>query len=143
MLVTLRRLLGISLASSGLAGLATGFLLAANPGAAASRYTDLRRIEPIHGDVAAGERKAAVCHACHGVGAPVAPTFCGADADGRNCGKRTGSGGQQRGGIVSRGRFCARNFDIHRSIRGLPLAARAVLDVSRRAADELSQQSAA
>jgi cytochrome c553 len=25
--------------------------------------------------VAAGERKAAVCHACHGVGAPVAPTF--------------------------------------------------------------------
>ncbi len=42
---------------------------------AASRYTDLRRIEPIHGDVAAGERKAAVCHACHGVGAPVAPTF--------------------------------------------------------------------
>src|SRR6202167_5831958 len=42
---------------------------------AASRYTDLRSIEPIHGDVAAGERKAAACHACHGVGAPVAPTF--------------------------------------------------------------------
>jgi cytochrome c553 len=42
---------------------------------AASRYTDLRSIEPIHGDAAAGERKAAVCHACHGVGAPVAPTF--------------------------------------------------------------------
>jgi cytochrome c553 len=42
---------------------------------AASRYTDLRSIEPIRGDVAAGERKAAVCHACHGVGAPVAPTF--------------------------------------------------------------------
>ena len=40
-----------------------------------SSYTDLRRIEPIHGDVSAGERKAAVCHACHGVGAPVAPTF--------------------------------------------------------------------
>jgi cytochrome c553 len=75
MLVTPRRVLGISLASIGIAGLAAGFLLAANPGAAASRYTDLRRIEPIHGDVAAGERKAAVCHACHGVGAPVAPTF--------------------------------------------------------------------
>jgi cytochrome c553 len=43
--------------------------------AAESRYVDLRRIEPIHGDVAAGARKAAVCHACHGVGASVAPTF--------------------------------------------------------------------
>jgi cytochrome c553 len=42
---------------------------------AALRYTDLRSIEPIHGDLAAGERKAAVCHACHGVGASVAPTF--------------------------------------------------------------------
>jgi len=42
---------------------------------AASRYTDLRRIEPIHGDVAAGAQKAAVCHACHGVGESVAPTF--------------------------------------------------------------------
>jgi cytochrome c553 len=42
---------------------------------AASRYTDLRRIEPIHGDVAAGARKAALCHACHGVGSSVAPTF--------------------------------------------------------------------
>src|SRR5208283_2414243 len=31
--------------------------------------------EPIHGDVAAGARKAAVCHVCHGVGASVAPTF--------------------------------------------------------------------
>ena len=42
---------------------------------AASGYTDLRTIEPIHGDVAAGARKATVCHACHGVGAPAAPTF--------------------------------------------------------------------
>jgi cytochrome c553 len=42
---------------------------------AASGYTDLRCIEPIHGDVAAGARKAAVCLACHGVGASVAPTF--------------------------------------------------------------------
>ena len=50
-------------------------IFAAGIGPAASRYTDLRSIEPIHGDVAAGERKAAVCHACHGVGAPVAPTF--------------------------------------------------------------------
>jgi cytochrome c553 len=50
-------------------------IFVAGIGPAASRYTDLRSIEPIHGDVAAGERKAAVCHACHGVGAPVAPTF--------------------------------------------------------------------
>src|ERR1700679_1287217 len=46
-----------------------------SPSPAGARYTDLRRIEPIHGDVTAGERKATVCHACHGVGAPVAPTF--------------------------------------------------------------------
>jgi cytochrome c553 len=50
-------------------------VLVAGIALAASRYTDLRCIEPIHGDVAAGARKAAVCHACHGVGAPVAPTF--------------------------------------------------------------------
>jgi cytochrome c553 len=43
---------------------------------AASRFTDLRRIEPIHGDAAAGAQKAAVCLACHGAnGVSVAPTF--------------------------------------------------------------------
>jgi cytochrome c553 len=52
-----------------------GMIFVASIALAASRYTDLRRIEPIHGDVAAGARKAAVCHACHGVGASVAPTF--------------------------------------------------------------------
>jgi len=52
-----------------------GMVFAAAISLATSRYTDLRTIEPIHGDVAAGARKAAVCHACHGVGAPVAPTF--------------------------------------------------------------------
>jgi cytochrome c553 len=52
-----------------------GMIFVAGIALAASRYTDLRSIEPIHGDVAAGARKAAVCHACHGVGAPVAPTF--------------------------------------------------------------------
>jgi cytochrome c553 len=50
-------------------------LSAGSTEAGEARYTDLRRIEPIHGDVAAGARKAAVCHACHGVGASVAPTF--------------------------------------------------------------------
>jgi cytochrome c553 len=43
---------------------------------AAQRYTDLRRIEPIHGDAAAGALKATPCHACHGAnGVSVAPTF--------------------------------------------------------------------
>jgi cytochrome c553 len=50
-------------------------VLALWPSPALPRYTDLRRIEPIHGGAAAGAKKAAVCHACHGVGAPVAPTF--------------------------------------------------------------------
>lgn len=59
---------GIALAASGHTDLHSIAL-------AALGYTDLRRIEPIHGDVAAGARKATVCHACHGVGAPVAPTF--------------------------------------------------------------------
>ena len=56
-------------------GLAAGLLWVASAGAPEPRYIDLRRIEPIHGDVAAGGRKAAVCHACHGVGTSVAPTF--------------------------------------------------------------------
>jgi cytochrome c553 len=39
-------------------------------------FTDLRRIEPIHGDAAAGAQKAVVCLACHGAnGVSVAPTF--------------------------------------------------------------------
>jgi cytochrome c553 len=43
---------------------------------AAPRYTDLRRIEPVHGDAAAGQQKAAVCFACHGAdGTSVAPNF--------------------------------------------------------------------
>jgi cytochrome c553 len=43
---------------------------------ASPHYTDLRSIEPIHGDAAAGAKKAPVCFACHGAdGAPVAPTF--------------------------------------------------------------------
>jgi cytochrome c553 len=40
------------------------------------RYTDLRRIEPIHGDAQAGAQKATVCLSCHGAdGVSVAPTF--------------------------------------------------------------------
>jgi len=48
----------------------TGIALAAPP------YTDLRRIQPIHGDPAAGQKKATICFACHGAnGAPIAPMF--------------------------------------------------------------------
>src|SRR5271155_4056796 len=75
MLMKSRRLLGTPMSILGAAGLTAVMMLLANPGSSESRYIDLRRIEPIHGDVAAGARKAAVCHACHGVGAPVAPTF--------------------------------------------------------------------
>jgi cytochrome c553 len=51
-------------------------LTAASALAAAPRYTDLRHVEPIHGDAAAGAKKATVCFACHGAnGASVAPTF--------------------------------------------------------------------
>jgi cytochrome c553 len=43
---------------------------------AGSRYTDLRSVEPIHGDPAAGEKKATICFACHGAtGVPIAPMF--------------------------------------------------------------------
>jgi cytochrome c553 len=65
----------MKLSSIGIAGLAASLVLVGGAGAGASRYVDLRRIDPIHGDAAAGARKAAVCHACHGVGASVAPTF--------------------------------------------------------------------
>jgi cytochrome c553 len=61
----------------GSGGIAIGaLLLAASALAAAPRYTDLRHIEPIHGDAAAGLKKATACFACHGAaGASVAPTF--------------------------------------------------------------------
>ena len=76
MLMKSRRVLGISmLPVIGIVGLMAALLKVAHAEVPGSRYVDLRRIEPIHGDVAAGERKAAVCHACHGVGAPAAPTF--------------------------------------------------------------------
>ena len=52
------RCLGISLA-------ALGFIFV-TVAAAASRYTDLRNVEPIRGDVAEGAKKAVVCFACHG-----------------------------------------------------------------------------
>ncbi len=56
--------------------LATALFTVASSASGASHFTDLRRIEPIHGDAAAGAQKAAVCLACHGAnGVSVAPTF--------------------------------------------------------------------
>ena len=51
-------------------------LMAAGTLAAAPRYADLRHVEPVHGDAAAGAKKATVCFACHGAnGVSVALTF--------------------------------------------------------------------
>jgi cytochrome c553 len=51
-------------------------LMAASALTAAPRYVDLRHLEPLHGDAAAGAKKATVCFACHGAdGLSVAPTF--------------------------------------------------------------------
>ena len=60
-------------ATAALSGL---LLLVACAAPAGPRLTDLRRIQPIHGDAAAGAEKAAVCLGCHGAdGIPVSPTF--------------------------------------------------------------------
>jgi cytochrome c553 len=63
-------------AAGGVALLVVALPMAAAALFPAPRYTDLRRIEPIHGDAAAGAQKATVCFACHGAnGISVAPTF--------------------------------------------------------------------
>jgi cytochrome c553 len=75
MLMILKQMFGAPLFPRGIVGLLSTLLLVADAGAAGTHYIDLRHIEPIHGDVSAGERKATLCHACHGTGDPVAPTF--------------------------------------------------------------------
>jgi cytochrome c553 len=58
------------------AALAVVLLGIASAVSAAPSVTDLRRIEPVHGDAAAGAQKATACLACHGAnGVSVAPTF--------------------------------------------------------------------
>jgi cytochrome c553 len=58
------------------ATMAGGALLVACAGYGGPRFTDLRNIEPIHGEAEAGAQKAAVCLGCHGAnGVSVAPTF--------------------------------------------------------------------
>jgi cytochrome c553 len=55
---------------------AAGMIFGACIASAASHYTDLRSVEPIHGDAAEGATKATVCFACHGAnGTSVAPIF--------------------------------------------------------------------
>jgi cytochrome c553 len=68
---------GTSRVYFGIAQLA--FLLAAvafAEGRSAGGYTDLRRIDSIHGEAAAGEKRATVCLACHGAnGVTAGPMF--------------------------------------------------------------------
>ena len=55
---------------------ALGLIFSTGLAFAASHYTDLRNVEPIHGDAAAGATKAKACFACHGEnGISVAPIF--------------------------------------------------------------------
>lgn len=66
---------------SRLAVIAAAMLMAANGVAAGRDYIDLRYIEPVHGDAAAGEKKATLCFACHGANgnsaAPIFPRLAG------------------------------------------------------------------
>jgi len=55
---------------------ALGLIFGPGLASAAAHFTDLRGVEPIHGDAAAGAAKAKVCFACHGEkGTSVAPIF--------------------------------------------------------------------
>lgn len=69
---------GILLAAASLA--VSGAALAAPPG-----LLDLRRIEPVHGDAAAGQAAAVVCNACHGADGvspvPAFPSLAGQSAE--------------------------------------------------------------
>jgi cytochrome c553 len=64
---------------------AFGAIFSAGLAVAAPRYTDLRNVAPIHGDVAAGAGKAKVCFACHGENgtsaAPIFPRLAGQRVD--------------------------------------------------------------
>jgi cytochrome c553 len=62
--------------SAGVKLCALGMIFGSGLAPAAAHYTDLRDVEPIHGDAAAGATKAKVCFACHGEnGTSVAPIF--------------------------------------------------------------------
>lgn len=66
----------IRIQRSGTCTLAIASLLLCSTAFAGGGYIDLRRIESVHGDVAAGKVKATVCMACHGpAGVAPVPTF--------------------------------------------------------------------
>jgi len=70
------RLLALSSAKRTQLPVAALLLFAVSAAHGAPGFTDLRHIQPIHGDATAGAQKAAVCLACHGAnGVSVAPTF--------------------------------------------------------------------
>jgi cytochrome c553 len=64
---------------------ALGAIFSAGLAVGAPPYTDLRNVEPIHGDVAAGAAKAKACFGCHGENgtsvAPIFPRLAGQRAD--------------------------------------------------------------
>jgi cytochrome c553 len=67
---------GYRMRCSGVKLCALGMIFSTGLASAASHYTDLRNVEPIHGDAAAGASKAKACFACHGEnGSSVAPIF--------------------------------------------------------------------
>lgn len=70
-------LLGLFLSGCGVAmGCAAQHPPPANAVVTPARVLDLRRLQPVSGDAAAGAGKAAVCAACHGMqGMAVAPNF--------------------------------------------------------------------
>jgi cytochrome c553 len=64
------------LAMGGVAFITGALPLAATAKSAPRRNTDLRHIEPIHGDAVAGAKKATACLACHRAnGISIEPTF--------------------------------------------------------------------
>lgn len=67
------------------ASLMSALLLACSFASAASDLLDLRRVETLHGDGAAGKTKATVCNACHGplgiAPVPLFPNLAGQKAE--------------------------------------------------------------
>jgi cytochrome c553 len=78
-------LVGVVMANRLAVAFAAAALLMTSAGNGGARFTDLRTIEPIHGNATAGAKKAAVCLACHGANgvsvAPIFPRLAGQRAD--------------------------------------------------------------
>jgi cytochrome c553 len=76
---------GYRIRCAGIQLCALGMIFCSGLALAGSHFTDLRDVEPIHGDAAAGAAKATVCFACHGGNgtsvAPIFPRLAGQRAD--------------------------------------------------------------